>query len=474
MLKTEARTKIIATIGPATSSIETIAKLIEKGVDVARLNFSHNTLEEHSNLIQNIRRASQKTGKEIAILQDLQGPKIRIKNFKNGFVTLHDNSEFIITTNDIPYGNENIVATNHMTLAEEVKIGSTILLDDGYIILKVTKVENGNIYTKVIKGGKLSDNKGIVVPGAKSSAPSVSEKDLADLKFGLEHGVDLVALSFVRSERDIIEVRTAMKLYSRIVPIIAKIERLEAVERINEIIAEADGIMVARGDLGLEAEPERVPLIQKNIVQKCRYFGKPTIIATQMLESMVSNPRPTRAEASDVANAVLDGADCLMLSAETSIGKYPIESVDYMNKIIKEVEKDFHLRASSKMDRIFTPNETWDAIARASCVLAEQIKAKGIVALTKRGFTALNIAKYRPSVPIIALTESNDVVRWLAFVWGVEAFVFPEFTNINSNEQITNFLKNKINAKPNENYVVASCGKPDELKSENIIKIVQI
>lgn len=473
MFRKEARTKIIATIGPATSSIETIAKLIEKGVDVARLNFSHNTLEEHRILIQNIRRASQKTGREIAILQDLQGPKIRIKNFENASVVLHDNSEFIITTSDIPYGDENIVATNHTTLPEEVKIGSTILLDDGYIILKVTKVENGNIYTKVVKGGRLSDNKGIVVPGAKSSAPSVSDKDLSDLKFGLEHGVDLVALSFVRSERDIIEVRTAMKLYSRIVPIIAKIERLEAVERINEIIAEADGIMVARGDLGLETEPERVPLIQKNIVQKCRYFGKPTIIATQMLESMINNPRPTRAEASDVANAVLDEADCLMLSAETSIGKYPIESVDYMSKIIKEVEKGSHLRSISKMDKVFTPNETWDAIARASCILAEQIKAKGIIALTKRGFTALNIAKYRPNLPIIALTESSEVVRWLSFVWGVEAFVSPEFTDNNSDEQVKNFLKNKINAKPNENYVVATCSKPGEIKSENIIKILQ-
>lgn len=474
MFRTETRTKIIATIGPATSSVESIAKLIEKGVDVVRLNFSHNTLKEHSNLIQNVRRASQKTGREIAILQDLQGPKIRIKNLKNGFVVLQDDSDFIITINDIPYGNENIVATNHTTLTEEVKIGSTILLDDGYIILKVTKIEDGNIHTKVIKGGKLSDNKGIVVPGAKSSASSISEKDLSDLKFGLENGVDLVALSFVRSERDIIELRTAMKLYSRIVPIIAKIERLEAVERINEIIAEADGIMVARGDLGLEADPERVPLIQKTIVQKCRYFGKPTIIATQMLESMINNPRPTRAEASDVANAVIDGADCLMLSAETSIGKYPIESVDYMNKIIREVEKDSNLHTSSKMDKIFTPNETWDAIARASCILAEQIKAEGIIALTKRGFTALNIAKYRPNVPIIALTESSDVVRWLSFVWGVEAFVLPEFNNANSNEQIKNFLKDKINAKQNENYVVATCSKPDEVKNENIIKILQI
>lgn len=474
MFKTDARTKIVVTIGPSTGSVGTIVKLIEKGADVFRLNFSHNTLEEHYNLIQNIRRASKQTGREIAIMQDLQGPKIRIKNFKNGFALLSDNSNFTITTKNIPFGDEKIVATNHSTLTEEVKVGSTVLLDDGYIILKITKVEGTDIHTKVIKGGKLSDNKGIVVPGTKSSAPSISEKDLSDLKFGLDNGIDIVALSFVRSERDIIEVRTAMKLYSRVVPIVAKIERLEAVERINEIIGEADGIMIARGDLGLEADPERVPLIQKTIVQKCRYFGKPTIIATQMLESMINNPRPTRAEASDVANAVLDGADCLMLSAETSIGKYPIESVDYMNKIIKEVEKNSQIRGFSKIEQVFTPNEIWDAIARASCILAEQIRAKAIIALTKRGFTAMNIAKYRPNVPIVALTESIDVVRWLSFVWGVEGFVFSEFNGSSSKEQIKDFLKGRVNAKPNETYVVASCGKPDEIKSENAIKILQM
>lgn len=469
----DARTKIICTIGPSTRYKKILRQLIEKGMDVARLNFSHNTHSDHLNSIQMIRSVSQQIGKEIPIIADLQGPKIRIRTFEKGYAELKDNVEFIITTEDT-IGNDKIVSTNHLSLPNEVKIGSTILLDDGYIILKVTKVEPKNIYTRVVKGGKLLDKKGIVVPGVKSTAPSIGTKDLEDLKFALENGIDLVALSFVRSSSHIIELRSAMKAYGKIVPIIAKIERFEALQDITAIINEADGIMVARGDLGLEVEAEKVPILQKEILQKARYFGKPSIIATQMLESMISNPRPTRAEASDVANAVLDGADCLMLSGETSIGKYPIEAVDYMNRIILEAEKNSTFRLKYRIDQIEMTNQIWDAIARASCILAEQIKAKAIVAITKRGFTSINLAKYRPSAPIIALTESKEVVRRIGYIWGVVGISVNGLSEDIKTDEIKSILTSNFNVRPADTFVVTSCGNPNDFTSQNMIKIVQL
>lgn len=469
----EARTKIICTIGPSTQDEKILRKLIEKGMDVARLNFSHNTHSDHLNSIQTIRSLSLQIGREIPIIADLQGPKIRIGTFEKGYALLKDNAEFIITTEET-VGNDKIVSTNHLSLPEEVKIGSTILLDDGYIILKVTKVEPQRIYTRVVKGGKLLDKKGIVVPGVKSTTPSIGTKDLEDLKFSLDNGIDLVALSFVRSSRDIIELRSAMKVYGRIVPIIAKIERFEALQDINKIIDEADGIMVARGDLGLEVEAEKVPILQKEIVQKARYFGKPSIIATQMLESMINNPRPTRAEASDVANAVLDGADCLMLSGETSIGKYPIEGVDYMNRIILEAERNPSFRLISRIEQIEMTAQIWDAIARASCILAEQIKAKAIVAITKHGFTAINLAKYRPSVPIIALAESKEIVRRIGYIWGVVGIVADGLTEDIKTDEIKSILTSNFNVRSNDTFVITSCGNANEPTSQNMIKIVRL
>lgn len=469
----DARTKIICTIGPSTRDEKILRKLIEKGMDVARLNFSHNTHSYHLNSIQMIHFVSQQIGREIPIIADLQGPKIRIGTFEKGYALLNDNAEFIITTEGT-VGNDKFVSTNHLSLPEEVKVGSTILLDDGYIILKVTKAVPPRIYTRVVKGGKLLDKKGIVVPGVKSTLPSIGTKDLEDLKFALENGIDLVALSFVRNSRDIIELRSAMKVYGRITPIIAKIERFEALQDINEIIAEADGIMVARGDLGLEVEAEKVPILQKEIVQKARYFGKPSIIATQMLESMISNPRATRAEASDVANAVLDGTDCLMLSGETSIGKYPIEAVDCMNRIILEAEKNPTFGLIPRNEPIEMTNQIWDAIARASCILAEQIKANAIIAITKRGFTAINLAKYRPSVPIIALAESEEIVRRIGYIWGVVGIVAEGLSEDIKNDEIKSILTSKHNLLSDGTFVVTSCANPSEPSSQNMIKIVRL
>lgn len=476
MLKAKnTKVKIVCTIGPATESLEKIASLIEKGMDVARLNFSHNTHQKHKELIEKIRRASKITGREVAILQDLQGPKIRIGRVENDAITISNESEFIITTREIPVGNEKIVSTNHKLITSEAKVGSTILLDDGYIILEVTKITDTDIFTIVKKGGVLKSNKGIVIPKSKSKTPSITEKDIQDLKFGLENGVDLVALSFVRSEKDIIELRAMMKVFGKNLPIIAKIERDEALENIEKIIIEADGIMVARGDLGLEVEAERVPIIQKEIIRKCRNHGKPVIIATQMLESMITNPRPTRAEASDVANAVLDGADALMLSGETSVGSYPIEAVDYMNRIVIEAEKEEFSTQIHNKEIIHNSNDIFDAIAFASTLLAEQIKAKGIIALTTTGFTAIALAKYRPKTPIIALTENIETVRQLSYVWGIEAFLIPEHNgkSYDSKEISDLLLKMKL-GKIGDKFILSSFTRTDIKFSENSIKVIEI
>lgn len=467
------KTKIICTIGPATNHHKTIFKLIQNGMDLARLNFSHNTHSEHLTAIEQIRFASHKFGKEIAILADLQGPKIRIGTFENGWVVLKDGDDFAITTLET-IGNEKIVSTNYKNLPEEVTPGSIILLDDGYLILKVKKVEPNYIHTKIIKGGKLSDKKGIVVPGSKTNAPSISEKDLQDLQFALKNDVDIIALSFVRSSKDIIELRSAMKVFGREVPIIAKIERIEALQDINAIISETDGIMVARGDLGLETKAEKVPLIQKEIVRKSRFYGKPSIIATQMLESMINNPRPTRAEASDIANAVLDGADCLMLSGETSIGNYPVESVNYMHRIILESEQNKTIRSMYLIEPIEKSNEIWDAISHASCILAEQIKAKAIIALTRSGTTAKTIAKYRPNVPIVAFTETNEIVRRLAYVWGVFGIQIKDFSKDISDEQIKEIISKNLGGRPSDTFVVTSCGEPNDPKTRNTIRIIKL
>jgi len=474
MYNSETRTKIVATIGPASSNIDTICNMIEMGMDVARLNFSHSSHETHLKNIQMIRTAEEKTGKRIGILQDLQGPKMRIGKVENDSITLWEGKEFIITTENLPVGNNQIVSTNFNEIISQATPGATILLDDGYIILEVIKVESHNVITKVIKGGKLSSNKGLIIPRTKSTTPAITEKDIDDLKFGIQNGVDIVALSFVRSEKDIIELRSMMKLYGKILPIVAKIERQESLEHLESIIKEADGIMVARGDLGLEIEAEKVPLLQKEIIRKCRFFGKPVIIATQMLESMINNPRPTRAEASDVANAVLDGADALMLSSETSIGKYPLESIDYMNRIIFEAEKDISFKTKSKQDTISLTSEIYDAIANAGTVLAEQINARGIIALTKNGFTAMNLAKYRPNVPIYAFTENPDVVRKLSFVWGVKSLYYPHNENEFSVNDLSDFIKNEKIGNSKDLFVVVACSSPSSKNSENQIKILRV
>lgn len=470
------KTKIICTIGPSSEDVENLIKLINAGMGTARLNFSHGTFQKHAETIKNIRLAGKECNKQIAILQDLQGPKIRIGKVENGSVLLENGKQFIITIDKMQYGNSSKVSTSYKNLVKEVKSGKSILLDDGYIILNVEKVINNDIITSIVKGGELKDNKGIIAPGVSSSAPSLSDKDFEDLKFGLDAGVDAVALSFVRSEKDIVELRTAMRIFGRSVPVISKIERYEGYEDIDDIIDESDGIMVARGDLGLEMPAEQVPILQKEIIQKCNHKGKPVIIATQMLESMIKNPRPTRAEASDVANAVIDGADSVMLSAETSVGDYPVEAVDYMHRIIKAIEDKYISEKGIKLDvGAFDINDISDALGKASCVIARQIEASAIISLTGSGYTAQNIAKYRPTQPIVALSENEETLRLLSFIWGVEGVLVPQ--NLQRKDlfkQIGDFVSKLEYISKGDHVVYVAGLSSGETMPENMLKIYNI
>ncbi len=465
------KTKIVCTIGPSTRGTDELVKLIEAGMDAARLNFSHGTHEQHEATIKEIREASLKTGKHVAILQDLQGPKIRTGKVQNGRVFLEDGADFIITTDELEFGNEKKVNTTYTNLIKEVKKGNTILLDDGYIILQVNRVEGCNIITEVLKGGYLKDNKGIITPGVSSTAPSLSEKDIEDLKFGLGAGVDIVCLSFVRSERDVIELRTIMKLFGRVAPIVAKIERYEGYEDISDIITESDGIMVARGDLGLEMPAEHVPVLQKEIIRKCNQYGKPVITATQMLESMIINPRPTRAEASDVANAVLDGTDCVMLSGETSTGKYPVEAVTYMDKIILSVEERYKDNLPRLSEAYTGGYTTSDALGKAACILAGQISAGAIVTITGSGYTAQNISKYRPVQPIFAFTENSSTLMKLAIVRGVIPVAIPDIDNTEKLEMIFSYLRSSGTLAEGDSIVIATGPSEIGFLPTNMVKV---
>jgi pyruvate kinase len=468
------KTKIICTIGPATSSLEKLTSLINKGMDVARLNFSHGSHDEHLELIKNIREASKIAGKNIPIMQDLQGPKIRTGKLKDGKAELKDGEEFIITADEIEEGDATRVGSTYPEIVKDVKKGTVLLLDDGYITLEITKIDGNNIHTKVVNGGILKNNKGIVALGLTFSAPTLSDKDLEDLKFGLESGVDVIALSFIRNVKDIYELKTAMKIFGRTTGIVAKIELPDAVENIDEIIQEADGVMVARGDLGLEMPPEELPLLQKDIIRRCNYYGKPAITATQMLESMISNPRPTRAEASDVANAVIDGSDAVMLSGETSIGKHPFAAVEYMSKIVKRVEDNQYAKNMIRQIDVFRDDDAFDAMGNASCQIADQINAAAIVTLTSSTFTAKNIAKFRPRIPIIGVADDEVIQRRLNFVWGVTSILIPKVSSDVYFEHLRDQIIEFDYIKEGDMIVFVAGLSPDFVKTDNVIRIYKI
>ena len=421
----EARARILATIGPASNSRELLARLAGAGLDVARLNLSHGTHDDHRRSIAHVRAAARDAGRPLAILMDLQGPKIRIGTFATPSVDLKAGATFTVTTEVVP-GTAEAVSTTYAGLPGDVKVGDPLLLDDGKIRLEVERVTGTDVICRVVVGGPLSARKGINLPGSSVSVPSLTEKDLEDLAFGIKEGVDALALSFVRSAEDVRVLRAAMGRLipaERRLPIVAKIEKPQAIVDIDAIIEEADGIMVARGDLGVELPPEEVPAHQKMIIRKCLAAGRPVIVATQMLESMIGNPVPTRAETSDVANAVMDGADAVMLSGETSVGKYPVESVAMMNRIILQVEQR-GLAAGKLWETMPAKADRWqDALGRAACVIAEQTRAAAIIAVTHTGSSARIVARYRPETLVIAVTDMEETLRRLSFVWGVRGIV---------------------------------------------------
>jgi pyruvate kinase len=415
------RAKIVCTIGPATSGADQIAALVAAGLDVARLNMSHGSQDDHHAAYLNVRAAGDASGRGVGVLVDLQGPKIRLGRFASGPVTLEPGAEFTITGEDVP-GDRAEVSTTYPGLAGDVRPGTVILVDDGRVVLEVTAVRGPRVRTKVLTGGRVSDHKGLNLPGVRVSAPALASKDAGDLRWALGLRADLIALSFVRGPEDAAPARQIMAEMGAPLPLIAKIEKPQAVAALPEIVDAFDGIMVARGDLGVEFPLEQVPLVQKRAIGLARRAAKPVIVATQMLESMVSAPRPTRAEASDVANAVLDGADALMLSAETSVGSYPVGAVATMASIIAAAEGGWPESAAPSTGE---PASIGSAIARAAAEVGSEVGAKALVAFTMTGETARRLARHRSPIPLLAFTTKPATRSQLALTWGAETFVVP-------------------------------------------------
>ncbi|HLU66541.1 MAG TPA: pyruvate kinase [Kofleriaceae bacterium] len=453
------RAKIVCTLGPATSTPERIGQLIDAGMDVARLNFSHGDRDTHLRTFQTVRAEAERRDRAVAVLLDVQGPKIRVGRFAEGQVELVAGQEFVITTDTSVPGDARRVSTTYAGLPGDVKVGAQILLDDGLLALEVAEVREREVVTVVRTGGVLKNNKGINLPDAEVSAPALTEKDRADLGFAVRIGVDYIALSFVRSAADVRQARTLVTANGQSIPIIAKIEKPQAVERLEEIITEADGIMVARGDLGVELGPEKVPLIQKRIIDATNDHGKVVITATQMLESMIRNQRPTRAEASDVANAVLDGTDALMLSGETAVGDHPIEAVRTMDRIIREVEKSPLYRLNLENPSLDLPVSA-NAIAHAAVIASKQMGIRNVAVVTDSGGAARLMSEYRPEACILALTTNEVTYRRLALYWGVVPLYIPPSATVDELfDNIEELLLDRRLCRPGE-YVVVTASVP--------------
>ena len=418
------RAKIVCTLGPAVSSYEGIRSLVYAGMDVARLNFSHGSREDHAQAYRWVRQASDESGRGVGVLADLQGPKIRLGTFADGPVVWATGETVTITTDRVP-GSHDLVSTTYAGLAEDCSPGDRVLVDDGRVGLRVVEVDGPEVRLVVTEGGPVSNNKGLSLPGVGVSIPAMSDKDEEDLRFALSLRADMVALSFVRSAADVDDVRRIMDEVGVRLPVLAKIEKPQAVDNLEAIVTAFDGLMVARGDLGVEMPLERVPLVQKRAVQAAREQAKPVIVATQMLDSMIGASRPTRAEASDVANAVLDGADAVMLSGETSVGAYPVEAVATMSRIVVAAEEDLARVPGLEGG----PTSIGGAIAHAAAGVAHTVGASAIVAFTQSGDTVRRLAEQRSPIPLLAFTPIPDVRSQLALVWGVETFLVPTVTH---------------------------------------------
>ncbi len=469
------RTRIVATLGPATDSKEMIGRLLLAGVNVFRLNFSHGDQSLHRQTVTNIREASEEYGIPVGILQDLQGPKIRVGRFANDKVELVEGERFDLTTADDSPGDKSRVGVTYKGLVNDVKVGDTLLLDDGRLSLKTIGFDGDTIQTEVVIGGVLSNNKGINIPNATLSIPALTDKDVQDLRLGAELDVDWVAMSFVRNRDDLLLARHYMSRAGSNAKLMAKIEKPSAVDRFDEIISEVDGIMVARGDLGVEMPPEQVPLIQKDLIRACVTAGKPVVTATQMLESMIQNATPTRAEASDVANAIYDGTDAVMLSAETAVGAHPIEAVKMMDRIARAVESDddFHdkFRGSTPQADTSTP----DAVAIAAVKMSYNLDAKLIVTFTSSGNTALRVSRCRPQSPVLAITPNPRALRQLMLVWGVVPHLSEDIHDTDEMVRVSTDAINEENLLAEGDRFIITAGVPFGTRgTTNLIRVERL
>ncbi|MBK1988113.1 pyruvate kinase [Sphaerospermopsis aphanizomenoides BCCUSP55] len=465
------RTKIVATIGPATSSPEMLKAIIEAGATTLRLNFSHGTHADHQRSIRLIRQTAFELNRPVAILQDLQGPKIRLGRFENGYIILAKGDRFTLTNRPV-VGTQEISCVTYDYLAQEVPVGAKILLDDGRVEMVVEEInsDKGDLHCQVTVGGKLSNNKGVNFPGVYLSIKAMTDKDREDLMFGLDQGVDWVALSFVRNPQDIIEIKELISSTGKNVPVVAKIEKHEAIEQMEAVLSLCDGVMVARGDLGVELPAEDVPVLQKRLIATANRLGIPIITATQMLDSMVSNPRPTRAEVSDVANAILDGTDAVMLSNETAVGSYPVEAVATMARIAERIEQEEAQNSSrqTRDNRRSIPN----AISQAVGQIAENLGAAAIMTLTQTGATARNVSKFRPKTPILAITPHVNVARQLQMVWGVKPLLVLELPSTGQTFQAAINVAQEKNLLTEGDLVVMTAGTLQGVSgSTDLIKV---
>ncbi|MET8505734.1 pyruvate kinase [Streptomyces sp. NPDC004787] len=468
------RAKIVCTLGPATETYDQIKALIEAGMDVARLNLSHGGHAEHEERYRHVRKAAEETGRSVGVLADLQGPKIRLGRFREGPVLLERGDEFTITVEPME-GDKDGCGTTYSGLAADVTTGERILVDDGRVTLEVVSVDGPRVHTLVIEGGMVSDNKGLNLPGVAVSVPALSEKDVEDLRWALRTGVDVIALSFVRSGRDAEDVHRIMAEEGRRVPVIAKIEKPQAVENIDEIVAAFDGIMVARGDLGVEMPLEQVPIVQKRAIKLAKRNAKPVIVATQMLDSMIENSRPTRAEASDVANAVIDGTDAVMLSGETSVGKYPIETVRTMSRIVAAAEEDVLAKGLPPLTERNKPRTQGGAVARAAAEIGDFLGARFLVAFTQSGDTVKRLSRYRSPIPLLAFTPDPATRAQLNLTWGVETFLGPHVDSTDAMvAQVDEELLRIGRCRKGDIVVITAGSPPGVTGSTNLVRVHHI
>jgi len=462
------RAKIVATLGPACSSYDQLRALIDAGVNIARINMSHGSYEVHEETYNNLKRAAADAGKPVGVLADLQGPKIRLEKFENGPHLLEPGDIFKITVEDTP-GTKELVGTTFKGLVGDVEPGDTLLVDDGKVRLEAISKDATTVTTKVIVGGMVSNNKGINLPGVAVSVPALSEKDEDDLRWALKLGVDYIALSFVRNAEDVVRVREIMAEEGISKPVIAKVEKPQAVDALEDIVDSFDGIMVARGDLGVELPPEQVPIVQKKAVEFARRWAKPVIVATQMLESMISSPVPTRAEVSDVANAVLDGADAVMLSGETSVGQYPIQTVEIMARILESTEE----QGASRIPPLGTkPRAQGGAMTLAAVEVAEFVEAKYICIFTESGDSARRMSRLRSLIPMLAFTPDEAIRRRMSLTWGIQsALVEPVHHTDEMYHQVDDYLLGNKLAKDGDKVVVISGSPPGVPGSTNDVRV---